>query len=201
MECVRDMLGYPELMIPLIREALLEDRVCGYNADGRHCRVKIEDIVSIEAGLTLWDLSLLAGGQDWSKSVFADATAVPNRMYNDKRVRLVGMSSLPATNTEWFAKTGIAYPTPDFPQPQLGRRGAERAKMRIDTYDRFNFESKPKKSNDMEPELDDSMADLALHEGTDTSSRMRRYLRDPSSENYEGNQFYLRQTSADRTTP
>ena len=45
----------------------------------------------------------------------------------------------------------------------------------------------------MEPELDDSMADLALHEGTDASSRMKRYLKDPSSENYEDNQFYLRQ--------
>ena len=90
-------------------------------------------------------------------------------MYNDKRVRLVGMSSLPATNTEWFAKTGIQYLTPGLPQPQLGRRGAERAKMRTDVYEKFNFEERPKKARDLEPELDDTMADLALGEGTAAS--------------------------------
>ena len=170
LECVRDMLGYPELMLPLVRDALFEGRIFGYNSEGRHCRVAVEDVVSVEAGLVLWDLGLLAGDQDWSDSVFPEATTVPNRMYNDKRVRLVGMSSLPATNTEWFAKTAIAYPTPDFPQPQLGRRGAERAKTRMDTYDRFNFAAKPKKSSDLALELDDTMADIALHEGTDNSS-------------------------------
>jgi len=168
-------------------------RIYGYNADGRHCRVDPDDVVSVEAGLVLWDLGLLSGGPDWSNSVFKEATTVPNNMYNDKRVRLVGMSSLPATNTEWFAKTGIAYPTSAFPQPQLGRRGAERAKMRMDVYGRFNFGAKPKKSNDLEPELDDSMADLALHEGTDASSRMKRFLRDPAGENFGNDKFYLRQ--------
>jgi hypothetical protein len=79
---------YPsELMIPLVRDALLEDRIYGYNSDGRHCRVSVEDVVSVEASLVLWDLGLLAGGQDWSNSVFKEATTVPNKMYNDKRVR------------------------------------------------------------------------------------------------------------------
>ena len=100
---------------------------------------------------------------------------------------------MPATNTEWFAKTGIQYPTPSFPQPQLGRRGTERAKTRMDVYDRFNFEAKPKKTRDLEPELDDTMADLALNEGTVASSRMKRFLRDPDSENFGDDQFYLRQ--------
>ena len=106
------MHGYPELMIPLVRDALMEGRVYGYNANGRYCLVDCDEVVSVEAGLVLWDLGLLSGGQDWSDDVFKDATKVPNKMYNDKRVRLVGMSSLPATNTEWFAKTGIQYPTP-----------------------------------------------------------------------------------------
>jgi len=187
------MLGYPELMIPLVRDALMEGRVYGYNANGRYCLVDCDEVVSVEAGLVLWDLGLLSGGQDWSDDVFKDATKVPNKMYNDKRVRLVGMSSLPATNTEWFAKTGIQYPTPAFPQPQLGRRGAERAKTRMDVYDRFNFEAKPKKTRDLEPELDDTMADLALDEGTVASGRMKRFLRDPESESFGDDLFYLRQ--------
>jgi len=102
------------------------------------------------------------------------------------------MSSLPATNTEWFAKTGIQYPTPGLPQPQLGRRGAERAKMRMDVYEKFSFEERPKKARDLEPELDDTMADLALGEGTAASGRVRRFLRDPDSEHFVDDQFYLR---------
>ena len=87
LECVRDMLGYPELMTPLVRDALMQGRIYGYNANGRYCLVECDDVMSVEAGLVLWDLSLLSGGQDWSNDVFADATKVPNRMYNDKRVR------------------------------------------------------------------------------------------------------------------
>ena len=56
LECVRDMLGYPELMIPLVRDALFMRRVFGYNADGRHCVVDPTDVVSVEAGLVLWDV-------------------------------------------------------------------------------------------------------------------------------------------------
>jgi hypothetical protein len=70
------MLGYPELMIPLVRDALMEGRV--------NCLVDCDDVVSVEAGQVLWDLSLLSGGQDWSDSVLKETTTVPNRMYNDK---------------------------------------------------------------------------------------------------------------------
>ena len=193
LECVRDMLGYPELMIPLVRDALMLGRIHGFHSSGRYCQVTSDDVLSVEAGLVLWDLNLLSGGQDWSDDVLKDAEKIPNRMYNDKRIRLVGMSSLPATNTEWFAKTGIQYPSPDFPQPQLGKRGAERTRVRMEVYSKFNFGEKPKRAHDLEPELDDTMSSLATDEGNVASSRLKRFLRDPDGEDFGDKRFYLRQ--------
>jgi len=59
LECVRDTLGDPELMIPLVRDAIRDGHVSCLDLKQSVGRIGPKDVKYVEIALVYWDMDLL----------------------------------------------------------------------------------------------------------------------------------------------